>query len=208
MYLVATKSSVGTEDRVEMPPSTLLRLRGASAQLVDEVTALPHRVVVLEEAKFGGAKNSALETRTAALRLAEAHDGFAIDMFVPQILNLNPKNVSLENSAQWFAFEYDRGTTRTHGLERFGLPEIAIKDSGYAQPMVDAVIVGLAHRLISHWPEKDPVTVESVTLGDISRGYGEPAEHSEERTTRVNVEYRRPYLWVTLIDDPGITIFV
>lgn len=208
MYLVATKSSVGTEDQVEMPPPTLLRLRGATAEMVERVTALPHRVVVLDEAKLGAAKKSALDTRAAALRLAEQHDGYAVDMFVPQILNVNPENVSLERSAQWFAFEYDRGTTRTHGLERFGLPEISVKDSGFPQPMVDATIVGLAHRMISLWPENDPVTISTVTLGDISLGYGQPAEHAEDRVTRVNLDYRRPYLWVTLIDDPATTIFV
>lgn len=208
MYLVATKSSVGTEDQVEMPPPTLLRLRGATAAMVERVAALPHRVVVLEEVKLGAAKKSALETRVAALRLATEHDGFAIDMFVPQILNLNPQDVSLESSAKWFAFEYDRGTTRTHGLERFGLPEISVKDSGFSQPMVDAIIVGLAHRSISLWPENDPVTISSVTLSDISRGYGQPADYAQERITRVNVEYRRPYLWVTIIDDPATTMFV
>ncbi len=207
MYVVAMPVMLGVEDNIELPPAGLLRLRGASAEIIEQAMEMPHRVVVIDEVALKDGARSALETRKAALGLAENYDGIAIDMFVPQILTLRKDEVSIEASAQWFCFSYEDGTTFTHGLERFGLPEIKVSTMDSAQGVVDAVIVGLVHALVRYWPDMEPEGVQEVRLSDISRGYGQYETIENDRSIQVAVEYDEPHLVATFLDDPRTTLF-
>lgn len=212
LYIVALPVDIGHSDDIGFPPAGLLRLRGASAEQVQSAMEMPHRVVVIERSSAEGAARSAVETRQAAVALAREYEGVAVDMFVPQIVMTEPDDIALAVSAQWFAFGYEEGETVTYGLDRFGLPELRCVSSAL-QSMVDAVLVGLAHRLIQTWPGAEPTGEHAVSLADIACGYGEAAEHDEQRSTRVKVAYIAAdtpddaYLEVTLVDDPAETLF-
>lgn len=212
LYIVALPVDIGHHDDVGFPPAGLLRLRGASAEQVRSAQEMPHRVVVIERSTLEGAATAALETRQAAVALAREHDGVAVDMFVPQIVTSDLSAVTLAASAAWFAFGYEGDVTVTYGLDRFGLPELRCAADA-PRSMVDAVLVGLAHRLIGTWPAAEPTGEQEVSLADVARGYGQPPEHDEQRSTRVAVSYvaaETPddgYLDVTLVDDPAETLF-
>ena len=212
LYIVALPVDIGHHDDIGFPPAGLLRLRGASAEQVHTALEMPHRVVVIERSPVEGAARSALDTRRAAVSLAREYDGVAIDMFVPQIVTADLAAIALEQSAQWFAFGYEDDLTVTYGLDRFGLPEIRCASTA-PRSMIDAVLVGLTHRLIGTWPDEEPTGEFDVSLADVARGYGQAAEHDEQRSTRVAVSYAPAdtpddaALEVTLIDDPAETLF-
>lgn len=212
LYVVALPTDIGHSDDVGFPPPGLLRLRGASSELVKRAMDMPYRVVVIERSSLADAASSAAATRRAAVTLAREYDGVAIDMFIPQIVELAPEDISIETSAQWFTFGYDEGETVTYGLDRFGLPELRCV-SEVPRSMVDAVLVGLAHRLIDTWPAGEPTGEFEVTLSDIALGYGRGAEADDERSVRVNVVFVPAdtpddgVLDVTLTEDPARTLF-
>lgn len=212
LYIVALPVDIGHRDEIGFPPAGLLRLRGASAEQVQSAIEMPHRVVVIDRSDAAGAAESALDARRAAVSLAREHGGFAVDMFVPQIVTTALDDIDLAASAQWFSFGYEDDVTVTYGLDRFGLPELRCS-STVPRSMVDAVLVGLAHRIVGSWPDVEPTGEHLVSLTDVARGYGQPAEHDEERTTRVEVTYVAAAtpddgrLEVTLLDDPAETLF-
>lgn len=207
-YVVALPVALGVEDDIELPSPGLLSLRGGDVEVIRRAMRLPHRIAIIDESPLAEAPAAVLAARQAAIDLARDQRGVVIDMFVPQIVSTHGPALSLEASAQWFVFGYEGDETVTYGLERFGLPEIRTTDTS-PRSMVDAVVVGLAHRIITRWPADDPLGVHEVTLSDISRGYGQPPEHADERQIRVGVELsaERDFLNVTLLDDPETHLF-
>jgi hypothetical protein len=77
--------------------------------------------------------------------------------------------------------------------------------------MTDAVVAGLAHRLIAEWPENDPVGPATVTLRDIAFGLGDPqaATTPKDRTLDLLITYDPgPHrLVVQLLQDPAEALF-
>ena len=77
--------------------------------------------------------------------------------------------------------------------------------------MADAVVAGLAHRLIAEWPENDPVGPATVTLRDIAYGLGDPDAIStpKDRTIDLVISYDPgPHrLMVQLLQDPAVVLF-
>jgi len=77
--------------------------------------------------------------------------------------------------------------------------------------MVDAVIAGLAHRLIAEWPENDPVGPATVTLRDIAYGLGdlEAVTTPKDRAIDLVIDYDPgPHrLVVQLLQDPAEVLF-
>lgn len=208
LYVVTLPVDLGAGDHIELPPAGLLRLRGSDPEAVARALRLPHRVVVIDEVPLAEAARSAREAREAAVRLALDHDGIAIDMFVPQIITTASADIDIEVSTQWFAISYEGNSTVTHGLDRFGLPELRCDDpDAVGSAMVDAVLVGLAQQTVESWPESDPVGVRTVTLADIARGYGQAPPAGHDRAIRVGVEYTGEDLHMTLLDDPATTLF-
>ena len=90
-----------------------------------------------------------------------------VELLPPRVFELTPEQVSLAHAQQWYVLDYDDldRVLRTDGLSQFGLPEVTVVDvERTTHAMTDAVIAGLAHRLIAEWPENDPVGPATVTL--------------------------------------------
>ena len=215
IYAVMTPHPLEHEDHVAMPMEFLLRLRGSSDLGMQRLRKRPFQFLIRAESDTSGARAMAFETRITALQLAEAHDGVVIDMLLPRVVEHGSAATSLSNASQWFVFEYDadeNGHIMTHGLDQFGLPELHSFGVPTAQrAMYDAVLTGIAFRLIDEWPAQDPVGPATITLRDIAYGFGEPAASStpNDRSVDVTLAYDEDEheLRVTLHDDPATSLF-
>lgn len=215
IYAVMTPHPLEHEDHVAMPMEFLLRLRGSSDLGMQRLRKRPFQFLIRAESDTAGARAMAFETRITALQLAEAHDGVAIDMLLPRVVEHGSASTSLSNASQWFVFEYDAdedGHIMTHGLDQFGLPELHSFGVPPAQgAMYDAVLTGIAFRLIDEWPAQDPVGPATITLRDIAYGFGDPAATStpNDRSVDVTLAYDEDEheLRVTLHDDPATNLF-
>ena len=215
IYAVMTPHPLEHEDHVAMPMELLLRLRGSSDLGMQRLKKRPFQFLIRAESDTAGARAMAFETRITALQLAEAHDGVAIDMLLPRIVEHGSAATSLSNASQWFVFEYDAdedGHIMTHGLDQFGLPELhSVGVPETQRAMYDAVLTGIAFRLIDEWPAQDPVGPATITLRDIAYGFGDPAATStpNDRSVDVTLAYAEDEheLRVTLHDDPATNLF-
>ncbi|MBC7593235.1 MAG: hypothetical protein H7288_04745 [Kineosporiaceae bacterium] len=215
IYAVMTPHPLEHEDHVAMPMEFLLRLRGSSDLGMQRLRKRPFQFLIRAESDTSGARAMAFETRITALQLAEAHDGVVIDMLLPRVVEHGSAATSLSNASQWFVFEYDadeNGHIMTHGLDQFGLPELHSFGVPAAQrAMYDAVLTGIAFRLIDEWPAQDPVGPATITLRDIAYGFGDPAASStpNDRSVDVTLAYDEDEheLRVTLHDDPATSLF-
>lgn len=215
IYAVMTPHPLEHEDHVAMPLDWLLRMRGSSDMGMQRLKKRPFQFLIRGESDTSGAGAMAYETRLKALELAEAHDGVAVDMLLPRVIEHGAEATSLTHASQWFVFEYDAdedGHIMTHGLDQFGLPELHSFGVPPAQKaMYDAVLTGIAFRLIDEWPGQDPVGPATITLRDIAYGFGDPAAAStpDDRSVDVTLSYDEDEheLRVTLHDDPATSLF-
>lgn len=215
IYAVMTPHPLEHEDHVAMPLDWLLRLRGSSDLGMQRLKKRPFQFLIRGESDTAGAGEMALATRIQALKLAEAHDGVAVDMLLPRVIEHSSAASSLTHASQWFVFEYDAdedGHIMTHGLDQFGLPELhSFGVPPEQKAMYDAVLTGIAFRLIDEWPEKDPIGPATITLRDIAYGFGDPAAEStpNDRSVDVTLSYDEDAheLRVTLHDDPATSLF-
>lgn len=215
IYAVMTPHPLDREDHVAMPLEFLLRLRGSSDLGMRRLKKRPFQFLIRGESDAAGAADMALRTRIEAIELAEAHDGVTVDMLLPRVIEHSSAATTLTNASQWFVFEHDAdsvGHIMTHGLEQFGLPELHSFGVPQAQKaMYDAVLTGIAYRLIDEWPDNDPVGPATITLRDIAYGFGDPAADStpDDRTVDVTLTYAEDQheLHVTLHDDPATSLF-
>lgn len=215
IYAVMTPHPLEHEDHVAMPLDWLLRLRGSSDLGMQRLKKRPFQFLIRNESDTAGAGAMAFETRVSALELAEAHDGVAIDMLLPRVIEHGSAATSLSHASQWFVFEYDAdedGHIMTHGLDQFGLPELHSFAVPSAQKaMYDAVLTGIAFRLIDEWPAHDPIGPATITLRDIAYGFGDPAASSTpaDRSVDVTLTFAEEEheLRVTLHDDPATRLF-
>jgi hypothetical protein len=203
------------EDHVAMPLEWLLRLRGSSDLGMQRLKKRPFQYLIRAESDTAGAGAMAYETRLKALELAEANDGVAVDMLLPRVIEHGSAATSLSHASQWFVFEYDAdedGHIMTHGLDQFGLPELhSFGVPPEQKAMYDAVLTGVAFRLIDEWPTHDPEGPATITLRDIAYGLGDPAAAStpDDRSVDVTLTYAEDEheLRVTLHDDPATSMF-
>lgn len=215
IYAVMTPHPLQREDHVAMPMEFLLRLRGSSDLGMQRLKKRPFQFLIRAESDTAGAGAMAFETRVQALELAEANDGVVVDMLLPRVVEHRATATSLSHASQWFVFEYDAdedGHIMTHGLDQFGLPELHSLGVPVEQKaMYDAVLTGIAFRLIDEWPAQDPVGPATITLRDIAYGFGDLAASStpNDRSVDVTLTYEEDLheLRVTLHDDPATNLF-
>lgn len=198
-----------------MPNETLLRRFGSGDEAIARLRERPHQLLIHCRAATDAMADAVRDCRIGALELARRHDGIVVELLPPRILQLRPDEVSLAHAAQWYVLDYDDltdGLIRTDGLTQFGLPEVVaggVDPSTHA--MTDAVLAGLAHRLIAEWPSNDPVGPATVTLRDIAFGLGDAAasETPAGRSIDLVIDYDPgPHqLLVQLIDDPATALF-
>jgi hypothetical protein len=203
------------EDDFPMPNEALLRRYGSSPEALERLRGRRHQLLITCQAPTKDMAEAVRDARIHALQLAAEHDGVVVELLPPRVLELTPEQVSLAHAQQWYVLDYDDlddGLLRTDGLSQFGLPEVTVVEVDRAtHAMTDAVIAGLAHRLITEWPENDPVGPATVTLRDIAFGLGDPqaATTPKDRTLDLLITYDQgPHrLVVQLLQDPAEALF-
>jgi hypothetical protein len=214
-YALMTADSLEHEDDFPMPNEALLRRYGSSAEALDRLRTRQHQLLITCQAPTKDMAEAVRDARIHALQLAAEHDGVVVELLPPRVLELTPEQVSLAHAQQWYVLDYDDlddGLLRTDGLSQFGLPEVTVVEVDRAtHAMTDAVVAGLAHRLIAEWPENDPVGPATVTLRDIAFGLGDPqaATTPKDRTLDLLITYDAgPHrLIVQLLQDPADVLF-
>ena len=214
-YALMTVEPLDHEDDFPMPNEALLRRYGSSTEALERLRVRRHQLLITCQAPTRDMAEAVRDARIHALQLAAEHDGVVVELLPPRVLELTPEQVSLAHAQQWYVLDYDDlddGLLRTDGLSQFGLPEVTVVEvDRAAHAMTDAVIAGLAHRLITEWPENDPVGPATVTLRDIAFGLGDPqaATTPKDRTLDLLITYDPgPHrLVVQLLQDPAEVLF-
>ncbi|UYM05787.1 hypothetical protein [Solicola gregarius] len=224
IYLVLTASALDLDESGEvdvrpfaddsraLPPPDLLVARGSTVDDLEGLADRPHVLAVTKASGLAEAHDVECAARSRALRIAAEHDGIVIDTAVPWILHGDASHSPAAH--EWFAFSHTGTSIRTHGLARFGLPELG-NDQADAErlPMYDAVLVGVAQRLIEEWPANDPIGPATITLRDIARGYGDAFTEGDDPTLTRSVDVSLRYdrgnrlLEAALHDDPAVELF-
>jgi len=214
-YALMTPAPLDHEDHLAMPNEALLRRYGSTDESLARLRECTHQLLIHCQAPTEVMADAVRDCRIQALDLAAQHDGIVVELLPPRILELRPEQVSLAHAQQWYVLDYDDlsdGLLRTDGLEQFGLPEVTVAGVDPAtHAMTDAVLAGLAHRLIAEWPSNDPVGPATVTLRDIAFGLGdaEASRIPEGRAIDVIIDYEPgPHrLIVELMGDPAEALF-
>lgn len=200
------------DDSRALPPANLLVARGSDITDLEQLADRPHVLAVTKASELPEAHEIECATRARALDIAGEHDGLVVDTAVPRILR--PDATRTPAAHEWFAFSHDDTAIRTHGMARFGLPELGNEQAPKERlPMYDAVLVGVAQRLIEEWPSNDPIGPATITMLDIARGYGDASADTDdptlERSVDVSLRYDRGkgLLDVALHDDPAAALF-
>ena len=214
-YALMTAKPLDHEDDFPLPSESLLRRFGTSDAALERLRTRTHQLLITCQAPTRDMAEAVRDARIHALGLAAQHDGVVVELLPPRVLELTPEQVSLAHAQQWYVLDYDDlddGLLRTDGLSQFGLPEVAVVDvDRTTHTMTDAVVAGLAHRLIAEWPQNDPVGPATVTLRDIAYGLGDPNAVStpKDRTIDMVIGYDPgPHrLVVQLVQDPAEVLF-
>lgn len=214
-YVVMTPERLEHEDHLPLPHDDLLRHYGTSVAALARLAECPHQVLLQSKVPIEQASAALRDARIQALDLARRHDGVVVELLPPRVIELRPDEVSLAHATQWYVLDYDRlddGLLVTDGLAQFGLPELLLTGVQRAtHVMTDAVVAGIAYRLIAEWPSNDPVGPATITLRDIAFGLGDAqaATTPADRSVDVTLSYDETahVLRVTLHDDPA-TLFV
>ena len=200
------------DDSRALPPADLLVARGSDVTDLEQLADRPHVLAVTKASDLAGAHDIECSTRSRALEIAGDHDGLVVDTAVPRILRFDATRTPAAH--EWFAFSHDDTAIRTHGMARFGVPELGNEQAAKERlPMYDAVLVGVAQRLIDEWPDNDPIGPATITMRDIARGYGDTSVETEDptldRSVDVSLRYDRDkrLLDVALHDDPAVALF-
>ncbi|QMW65154.1 hypothetical protein H4N58_13135 [Mumia sp. ZJ1417] len=197
-----------------VPPPSLLLARGSSPKAVRFAESLPYATAVTGESAPGDALETQRRTQATARALAAEHVGVVIDSAVPRLLSTAP-HPDVVRASDWFVLEHPADdVSTTHGLARFGLPELVVSGIEAGRlPMYDAVLTGIAQRMVEEWPDNDPVGPATITLRDVARGYGDASAGGDDPTLERSVDVTLTYdpdddrLVVALHDDPATALF-
>lgn len=213
--LVFAPEPLPREDDLPRPQAALLRRHGTGPAALERFESCTHQMAVTITGPCTGFAQRLRDLRVEALTLAEQHGGVVVATDPPHVIEQTSDDVDLARAGQWYSLDPDaiaEHQVRTDGLSQFGLPEIVVRQVDPARrAMVDAVVAGLAHRLIDEWPQNDPVGAATVTLRDIAFGLGDPqaASTGVERSIDVLIDYDidTHALVVHLTTDPAEALF-
>jgi hypothetical protein len=216
LYVVLTDEPLDSDlPTPPVPPPSLLLARGSSPKAVRFAESLAYATAVTADSPPSDALETQRRTQAAARALASEHVGVVVDADVPRLLGPEAPHPEVLRASEWFVLEHpDETTSTTHGLARFGLPELVVADVGAdVLPMYDAVLTGVAQRVVEEWPDNDPVGPATITLRDVARGYGDASAGGDDPTLLRSVDVTLAYdpdtdrLTVTLHDDPATALF-
>ncbi|KHL19019.1 hypothetical protein CLV56_3572 [Mumia flava] len=216
LYVVLTDEPLESDlPAPPVPPPSLLLARGSSPKAVAYAEGLVHAIAVTEEGPTADALGVHRRAQERARALAAEHVGAAVDVAVPRLVGGSVPHPDQVRATDWFVLEHpDDATTTTHGIARVGVPELVAAQVPPGQlPMYDAVLTGLAQRVLEEWPDHDPVGPATITLRDVARGYGDASAGGEDPTLARSIDVTLAYdedadlLAVTLHDDPATALF-
>ena len=206
LHAVFTAEPLGPPTDLQAPPAPLLRRFGAETTELERLSTRPHAHVLIVDAGLKSVSDQLATTRRSAIEIAAEHDGIVVDLLIPRVVT--PAQTDPQVASHWIALDLDDDDVHSRGLEAFGLPEFrVVSRDGTPAPMMLAVAMGLAQRLISEWPEQDPVGPAAVTLRDIAHAYADPAAETTPVTPAVDllIDYSvsDASLTVTVESDPA-----
>ena len=193
-----------------MPPVELLAAFGADEATCQAVLSARSGVAVALVRPRDEALSAERAVRAAAAVLSGPGD-VTIDTAVPRVWPVRDSSTDVPRSADWFVLDRiptgDGSGTRTHGLARFGLPELMVEDVAEDElPAWDAAFVGVVHVLLARLAMLTAgqlvldATVR-VTVADVAAGYSEPFDESDP-TVRRGTDLRLELL--ASDEDPGV----
>lgn len=180
-----------------IPPLPLLRATSPVPDVAEDIIVSPTRAwSVILRTPIEEAVSASYAARAATALLADHVDGIGIDLAIPRVWPRLRSDADPTRTADWFVFERESDdkhvATTTRGQSRFGLPELAVVQVEPADvPAWDAVLTGVAHRLLSEDPTALPDRVE-LGLSDIAAGYDEPVDPDDptlRRRTTIEISY-------------------
>jgi hypothetical protein len=193
-----------------MPPAELLAVFGAGSGTIQAVRSARAGVAVALLRPRAEAQSAQRAVRAAAVLLSTPDD-VVVDTAVPRVWPVRDRARDVPRSADWFVLDRvssgDRSGTRTHGLARFGLPELLVEGVDDADlPAWDAVFVGVAHVLLERLERAaDDELVLSptlrITVADVAAGYAEPIDEGDPTALRAT-EVRLSH--APSDEDPGV----
>jgi hypothetical protein len=193
-----------------MPPIELLAVFGADEATCDAVRNARAGVAIALLRPRAQAQSAQRAVRAAAVLLSGPED-VTIDTAVPRVWPVGDRSTDVPRSADWFVLDRLAGGngTRTHGLGRFGLPELVVEHvSATDLPAWDAALVGAAHVLLQRLAavESDDLVLQPsmrVTVADVAAGYAEPVG-DEDPTVRRGTDLGIAY--VPSDEDTGLLV--
>jgi hypothetical protein len=192
-------------EQAPLPPASLLRAMGSSAQAVARLEQAAAVVVVQALGDAGWPPTHELAARRAAGRLASALDGVVVDLAVPRVLAdavvAEAARVDVAGALEtfrlvdWLLLPYSMEPGglwfTTKGMRRFGVPELqsrAVPDR-YRNAW-GAVLSGIGYVLLSdHWsalsqepeiPFREVAAEHCLTLRDVASAYSDKARAADD----------------------------
>jgi hypothetical protein len=175
-------------DTLPIPAVPLLRSAGPVPAGVEPIIEAPAQGwSVLLRTSESEAVSAQYAARAAAALLAYHADGVGLDLMIPRMWPRLDPAADPDRTADWFVFERlgdddSEPATQTRGLSRFGLPELRVGDAA-GSPAWDAVLTGLAHRLVTTESPEPPTEID-LGLSDIAAGYAEPVDPDDPTLRR------------------------
>lgn len=202
---VFTRQPIDGSADFPAPAAALLKRFGASEDAAQSLVDRPNLRMFMTDVPLADAWSAAGHARRDAGAFAVEHDGVLVDLAVPRIV----EDPAAAGAASWVAVDVDPIGLTTRGLEAFGLPELrvdGVEASRTASTI--AVLLGLSQRLLTEWPEHDPVGPAAVTLHDIALAYDDQIDQSgSERSTDLLIVFHDGELVLTVMGDPITDLF-
>ncbi|CAN5284489.1 hypothetical protein BH24ACT12_BH24ACT12_10950 [soil metagenome] len=189
-----------------VPPVELLAVFGADELSRSRVRAARSGIAVALVRPHEQSLSAQIAVRAAASLLTRDGD-VVIDTAIPRVWQVADPGTESPRTVDWLVLDRSLGEntgmgTRTHGLARFGLPELSAAglDAGDL-PAWDATLNGLAHVLVrglsvAESPEvggarelRLPATL-TLSLADVAAAYAEPVDPEDPtlaRTTQLQL---------------------
>lgn len=183
-----------------VPPVELLAAFGADEQSRRRVRESRAGIAIALVRPHEQSLSAQIAVRAAAMLLARDGD-VVIDTAIPRVWPVTDPGDRVPRTVDWIVLDRAHGPdtglgTRTHGLARFGLPELFAEglDAGDL-PAWDATLNGLAHLLVrgltvAEAPETGgprelrlPATL-SLSLADVADAYAEPVDADDPTLAR------------------------
>ena len=202
---VFTRDPIDGSADFPAPAAALLKRFGAGEEAAQSLVERPHLRMFMTDVPLADARSAAGGARRDAGAFAAEHDGVLVDLAVPRIV----EDAAAAGASAWVAVDVDPLGLTTRGLEAFGLPELRVDGVEAARTAASiAVLLGLSQRLLTEWPEHDPVGPAAVTLHDIALAYDDQIDQTgPERSTDVLIAFHDGELILTLVGDPVADLF-